>query len=271
VVAIAPHWLPLCPRPTPALHLFAVGHGQSCLVQHADHATAIDCGSLNAPFVAAERMARALGRRRLDVLVLTHGDHDHHNGVDDLLARVAIGSAIGPRSLASSPVAALLREHGTALRLLAPGERCTPAPHVTVWAPDLPATAGDNDQSLWVSTTVAGTRVLLPGDAQELGVAAALANDFATPHDLLVLPHHGRPNAAAPALLRAVQPRACFASASAADGDTTLGAIACGYGAELWVTGQHGSLRLAGADRRVFAELPGRPLAAPPRPLTIDR
>ncbi len=270
VVMILPHWLPLSPRPTPALHLFAVGHGQACLVQHGDHATAIDCGSLHAPFVAAERLAEALSRRRLDLLVVTHGDHDHHNGVEGLLARVAIGSAIGPRSLADSPVVDLLRAHGVAVHLLAPGERCTPAPHLVLWAPDLPATATDNDQSLWVSATVAATRVLLPGDAQELGVAAALASNFAAPHDVLVLPHHGRPNAAAPALLRAVRPRACFASAPAADGDTTLGAIARGFGAELWVTGQHGSLRLGGDGPLVFAESPGRPLAAPPRRPPLD-
>jgi competence protein ComEC len=44
-------------------------------------------------------------------------------------------------------------------------------PHLHLAAPSLPEGASDNDQSLWVSVSVDGTRVLLTGDAEELGVA----------------------------------------------------------------------------------------------------
>ena len=81
---------------------------------------------------------------------------------------------------------------------------------------------------------------------------------------MLVLPHHGRANANARALLLCVQPRACLASAACGDGETALGPLVRHAGAELWVTGMHGSLALAGPGARIAGDQPGRPLA--PRP-----
>jgi beta-lactamase superfamily II metal-dependent hydrolase len=73
-----------------------------------------------------------------------------------------------------------------------------------------------------------------------------LAHGFAAPHDVLVLPHHGRANLLGPRLLQRVRPVAALASAATADGDTALGAIARRCGAELWLTGHHGHLTLDG-------------------------
>jgi hypothetical protein len=80
---------------------------------------------------------------------------------------------------------------------------------------------------------------------------------------VLVLPHHGRANANAPALLARVRPRACLASAAAADGDTRLGPLVRIFGAELWTTGVHGTITLAGEPPRCTGEVPGRPLPIP--------
>ncbi|MBL8754905.1 MAG: hypothetical protein JNK15_16490, partial [Planctomycetes bacterium] len=102
--------------------------------------------------------------------------------------------------------------------------------------------------------------VLSTGDAQELGVAAALQHGIARPSDVLVLPHHGRANANAPALLQRVRPRACLASAPAGDGDTDLGELVRRSGAELWSTGRHGTLTLLGDPARVHGGAGARPL-----------
>lgn len=265
LLLVLPHFVPLPLRETDGLRLFAVGHGQACLVTTAaGHHCAIDCGSMQLPFLAAERLAAALPRRTLDLLVVTHADQDHHNGIPFLLARTRVLRAIVPAALATHPLVEALRGHGAAITLLAPGERTTPAPHLVVSAPPLPAGASSNDQSLWASVTVGATRVLLTGDAEESGVAAAIAGGIAAPHDVLVLPHHGRANANARALLLCVQPRACLASAACGDGETALGPLVRHAGAELWVTGMHGSLALAGPGARIAGDQPGRPLA--PRP-----
>ena len=265
LVLVLPHFLPLGAPAADRCVLLAIGHGQACFLGHRDgHQAAIDCGSLQLPFAAADQLVRTLPRRHLDLLVVTHADHDHHNGVPALLQKVPIRRAILPQALANTPLVASLQEHGTEVVILAPGERTLPAPHLCVHAPMLPTDASDNDQSLWVSAQLGELRLLTTGDAQELGTAAAIAAGVATPHDELVLPHHGRANANAPLLLARVRPRACLASAASADGDTALGALARRFGAELWVTGRHGALTLTAAPPQLSGD-------ANPRPLPADR
>jgi len=250
VVMSLPHFVALQPPESPRLCLFAIGHGQAALVQDAaGHQFAIDCGSLQQPLRTARRFAQTLTRRNLDVLVITHADQDHHNGVLALLQLLPVRLAILPTALQGSSVAQALAEHGTKLHWLAPGARCAPFTTLRVFAPDLPAAAPDNDQSLWVQVRIGKTRALLTGDAEEVGTKAAIVQGLALPSDLLVLPHHGRPNALGPLLLRTVRPTVCFASADTGDGETVLGRLARGFGCDPWVTGQHGDLELLGGDQ----------------------
>lgn len=256
-----PYFLPFCRHEVDRCELLAIGHGQACLLATCSgHQTAIDCGSLQHPFAAADRLVARLHRRELDLLVVTHADHDHHNGIPALLQRVPITRAILPTALAATSLPELLRQHGTQVQLLAPGERCTPAVHLVVTAPALPPTASDNDQSLWVSARLGDVSLLATGDAQELGTAAALASGIATPHTVLVLPHHGRRNANAPLLLARVRPRACLASAASDDGETALGPLVRRFGAELWVTGVHGDVQVTTSPAAIVGSHPQRPL-----------
>lgn len=258
----APHFVPLQP-PSPArVCLFAIGHGQAALVQTANGLQgAIDCGSLQQPLRTARRFVQTLTHRRLDLLVVTHADQDHHNGVPALVRQLPIARAVLPTALRGAPVACALQEAGTEVQFLAPGERCAPAAGFRVAAPWLPPGASDNDQSLWVHVDLGTTTALLTGDAEVLGVAAALAQDLAPPSDLLVLPHHGRPNPLAHLLLQRVRPQVCFASAATGDGDTAQGAVVRGSGSDLWVTGRHGDLELlAGPPPCVRSSVPSRPL-----------
>jgi competence protein ComEC len=261
----APHFLPFGVVATDRLQLFAVGHGQASLVTtSAGHLTAIDCGSLQRPFLAAERLLAALPSPRLDLLIVTHADVDHHNAVPHLVERVPIRAALLPQALATSALAEQLRAAGTRITILDPGQAARPAPHLAVHAPALPVGASDNDQSLWVSAAIGSTPLLMTGDAQELGVAAAIAAGVTTPHELLVLPHHGRPNRNALALLQRVRPRACLGSAASQDGDTALGPLVRRFGALLLVTGQDGTLTFDAAGQRLDGDAAGRPLRRGP-------
>jgi competence protein ComEC len=270
VTLIAPWFVPLHARTAPRLHLFAIGHGQACLYTDGGHSTVIDCGSVQSPTLAAREVLRALTRRHIDLLVCSHGDADHRNGVAALLRAVPIDSAVLPDTLLDSDLASLLQEYGTRLQFVAPGQHAEPIDGLRVAAPDLPPGASDNDRSLWTRFRVGTTSVLLTGDAEALGTAAAIAQGLAQPSDVLLLPHHGRRNAAAAYLLQHVRPRVCIASAASADGDTAQGGIARAFGADLWVTGQHGTIELIGGDPpRVRASRDGRPLPArsdSPRP-----
>ncbi len=243
--AMLPWFLPPLGAAPPRFFLFAVGHGQAALLIDPDgHQTVIDCGSLQQSALAARRVLARLERRRIDLLVVTHADTDHHDGVPWLLQRVPITNALLPRALASSHLASTLHAHGAGITFLGPGEHSKPAPHVVAAVPVVPEGSGDNDRSAWVEARLGTATILCAGDAEATGTLAALAQDLVRPADVLVLPHHGRPNAAAANLLRQVRPRTALASADGADGDTALGGIARSFGADVFVTGSDGTIEL---------------------------
>jgi len=243
--AMLPWFLPPLGTATPRFFLFAVGHGQAALLIGAGgHQTVIDCGSLQHAALAARRVLARLERRRIDLLVVTHADTDHHDGVPWLLQRIPITNALLPRALASSSLADALRDHGTEVAFVGPGEHARPASHVVAAVPVVPEGASDNDHSAWVEARLGSATILCAGDAEATGTLAALAQDLVRPADVLVLPHHGRPNTAAANLLGVVRPRAALASADGADGDTALGGLARAFGADVFVTGTDGTIEL---------------------------
>lgn len=261
IAAAALWFVPLQPAERPGFRLLAVGHGQAALATTAaGQRIAIDCGSQQHALVAARALVAALPRRQLDVLVVTHADADHANGIEALLERVRVRAAIVPPELVTSAAGVALRRHGAELLVAEPGTRLRPLADLNVFAPALPPDSSANDRSLWVSLRAGDVSVLLCGDAEAAGVAAALADGFAAPCDVLVLPHHGRANANASPLLLRTRPRACLVSASAADGETALGPLARAAGAELWVTGWHGHLTVDGAATTIAGSLGPRRL-----------
>ncbi|MGE3174838.1 MAG: ComEC/Rec2 family competence protein [Planctomycetota bacterium] len=265
MLSALPHWAPAPPSP-PSLRLFAVGHGQACLCTLPSGRTAlIDCGSQQHATLPARKVEAALHRRRIDLLVLTHADRDHTGAVLELLRRVPVRRAVLPEALRGSPVEVALRQHGVDTTLLSPGAAIAPLPALRVAAPVLPPApdggpASDNDRSLWVRIELGATSVLLTGDAEEAGVRAALAQGLAPPSDVLVLPHHGRPNAEALRLLDAVAPCCCLCSNLHGDGRSALGELATRLGVPTFATGLSGDLLLrVGAAPQVELEL-GWPL-----------
>lgn len=264
-ITIVPHFLPLRRAAPPSFRLFAVGHGQAALATTDDgHQTLIDCGSLQHPALATRRVIASLGRRRIDLLIVTHADQDHHDGIPALARLVPIARAILPRTLADTPLADQLARNGATLQFLGPGDRVEPTPHVHAAAPGVPPGTSDNDASIWVRLELGGTTVLLTGDAEAFGTTTAIAQRLAPPSDVLVLPHHGRANAAAGPLLRHVRPLVALASADAEDGLTALGPLARAWGADVWATGLHGTIELIGDHApRVSGSVGARPLAPP--------
>lgn len=209
---IAPHFVTWPRDAAPGLHLLAVGHGQAALLRMPDGRTAaIDCGSLQSARRAADALADALAPdRRLDLLVLSHGDADHTQGVAPLLRRVRIGAAVLPSDLLDSAVAHDLRAAEVPIHGVAAGQHLEPWSGLVLSRPPCAARAASNDGGLFTWADLGTFRVVLPGDAGAEPVrahAAALRRA-----EVLVLPHHGRPHEAIDALLDAVQPRLALVS-----------------------------------------------------------
>lgn len=210
-----PSLIPLGPPNGERFDLLPVGHGQAALfVDSNDHRVLVDCGSLMDGSRASRRVLDGLppGPRRIDLLVLTHEDGDHWNGVPDLLQSVHIARAWiaeGARDLA---VVEALRAHGAELTFVRAGERLETFEHFVVVAPDVEQGASANDRSLWLRYD-GSFSALLPADAETDAIRRMLGDEIVRGTDVLVLPHHGRGSSEDFAALRiATAPRRVFIS-----------------------------------------------------------
>lgn len=261
VIASLPHFVGPVAEETPRLTLCDVGHGQCAVARLPDGQVAVvDCGNLLDHRRAARAAVQALGStRRVDLLVVSHGDADHTGGIPSLARRVRIGRALLPHELEGSLLARELTARGTALTFARPGTTLRPFAGLTVHAPAVDRRAPRNERSLWTVVDAGGTRVIVPGDAEERGIRAALRDFLEERCDVLVLPHHGRgPPTSASRLLAKLAPRACLVSTGPGV-DPPLVAIARAHGAAVLSTADHGRLvvRLDGSGA-VDAERPAR-------------
>ncbi|MCW8126025.1 DNA internalization-related competence protein ComEC/Rec2 [Microbulbifer halophilus] len=188
-----------------------VGQGLAVTVRSPEQRLVYDAGPLSAsgwsagsqivtPYLLGE------GERRLDRLVLSHGDSDHAGGLRGLSESLEIGQLHAPGQLAG--------------RL--GGERCRAGPPRRVgdlriqwlWPQSLRVSGEENDHSCVVLLQWRHVRILLAGDISR-SVERELASRFAgmEPVDLLVAPHHGSRSSSSPALIDWAKPRRVVFSA----------------------------------------------------------
>ncbi|GIW73455.1 MAG: DNA internalization-related competence protein ComEC/Rec2 [Planctomycetota bacterium] len=239
--------VPPGPEPVPAgsmrLTVLDLGHGAAAVLETPGGVALFDCGSRRLRpgerYIVPALWAR--GHRRVDHLFLSHADHDHTSGLQELLARMELGRVyVGAgfaRARSGRRLLAQLAAAGVPVRTLRPGERVglgggvlaevlAPPAGLPVPAPaqallSAPAAgsplAGQNDASLVVRVVGPGGRVLLPGDIEEGGTARLLELAAADPGrlqaEVLLVPHHGGPNRLSGALARAVRPQLVLVSA----------------------------------------------------------
>jgi len=236
-------WLPLLwpQRGLPApgsveLMVLDVGQGLSVLVRTARHTLLYDMGAAHAGgFDAGAQVVvpalRALGVRRLDGAVVSHGDNDHAGGFAGV-ARVFPPEwmAMPPGMAASSghvePSHARLlpgaAEHGLALQTPAARvRRCIAGQHWTWDGVDFrflhPARFFpylDNESSCVLRVEAHGHVALLPGDIGEV-VERMLVHEKAwlLEADVVLVPHHGSGSGSEPGFVVATGARWALVSA----------------------------------------------------------
>jgi competence protein ComEC len=178
-----------------------VGQGLAVLVRTEHHALVYDAGArFPSDFDLGEAAVlptmRALGIRRLDLLVASHADNDHAGGIPAVAAEYP-----GAERYAGEPD-----------RMTLPMEPCAPG---QAWSWDgvtvsvLPSgrVGGPaNDRSCVLLVEGSGGRALLTGDITsrvEPAVAAAIPPG---PPLVLSVPHHGSRTSSSPAFLAGTQP-----------------------------------------------------------------
>lgn len=230
------------PAPPPAggfrVTLLDVGQGLAAVVRTSEHALLFDAGPrYRTGFDTGEAIVvpylRSRGIRRLDKLVLSHGDIDHRGGVDAVRETIPVDTTLGVDQTKPCRAGQRWRWDGVEFRVL---------------HPDGPRWRG-NDASCVLRVSGRGGSVLLTGDI-EAAAERHLAAEYGGVLDsgVLIVPHHGSASSSTAAFLDAVNPEYALVPAGWRN---RWGFPASGVrsrlraaGAEMFVSGRSGALQV---------------------------
>lgn len=195
------------PPSEPTVSFLDVGQGDATLLQDAGVSVLVDTGPPDGPIV--ERL-RAAGVRRLDLLVLTHGEADHAGAAGRVLRAVPVGAvldgtATAPAGDQPAIEAAIAGSGAQRLRPVAGQRLRVGALDLRVlWPPEQPAPPGapPNDRAVVLLVRRGSVSMLLPADA-ESPVTAPLDLPAV---DVLKVAHHGSADPGLPRLLERLRP-----------------------------------------------------------------
>jgi competence protein ComEC len=223
VLALAPPPA-LAPAP-PRLVFLDVGQGDAAVAQSDEAAVLIDGGTaipggIDLGARAVVPALAALGIRRLDLVIVTHADLDHHGGIPAVLRELPVAEIWVPHGAragkAFDAMLAVARAREVPVRERGAGSPAVDFGSLRVmplWPPPGAAPASHNDRSLVVRIDVAGRRALLPGDLSTSAEAALLASGADLRADVLKLAHHGSRTSSSEAFLAVVDASVAVASA----------------------------------------------------------
>lgn len=196
-----------------------VGQGSSTALVSGGQTALVDCGgdgARSAGDAAADYFA-AMGRTRLDVLVLTHFDADHVNGVEQLLYRMKVDKIAIPGGAGAGNTAHLLklaRAEGAQVIVVDETAELALGDAVLTLFPPLGGGAS-NESGLFALCSHGDFDVLVTGDADAF-VEKMLVKYCPIPDiEVLVAGHHGSKNSSCGEFLRATAPEIAVISAGA--------------------------------------------------------
>jgi competence protein ComEC len=198
----------------------SVGHGNCILTRFPDGRSLLfDAGSSGRADDIAERVIVpalwALGVRRLDLLVLSHGDADHYNGAEDLARRMRVGGVAvtnyfdekpGPKRLIED-----LSNAGIPVTRFSAGDHVAGfagAEIAALWPPaSIPKVKWtENELCAVVRVRTPEGVVLLTGDFGHGSAGLLIRRNPDLAAEVFQVPHHGHSDPDAAQLAEAVRP-----------------------------------------------------------------
>ena len=198
----------------------SVGHGNCILTRFPDGRSLLfDAGSAGRADDIAERVIVpalwSLGVRRLDLLVLSHGDADHYNGAEELARRMRVGGVAVTNYFDGRPGSKRLIEHLSDAHIpvarFSAGDRAAgfaDAEVAVLWPPpSVPKLKWtDNELCAVVRIRTPEGVVLLTGDFGHGSAGPLLRQNPDLAADVLQVPHHGHADPDAAQLAEALRP-----------------------------------------------------------------
>ena len=188
-----------------------VGQGAAIALTSGGQHVLVDCGGNggeSAGDTAAQHFA-SFGVRRLDLLVLTHFDQDHCNGLEELLARMEVEEVALPRAEAGRErmvqVERLVTESGARIRWVTEIQELTVGETALTLYPPL-GRGTTNEEGLFVGASAQNFDLLITGDADTLVEGMLVRYYPVSDLELLVVGHHGSADSTGAVLLQALRP-----------------------------------------------------------------
>jgi competence protein ComEC len=186
-----------------------VGQGDAILIRApGGYQILVDGGPSPAALLSELGEVLPFWDRTLDMVILTHPDGDHMNGLIELLGRYRVhsvldlgeGPAVWEDVVAQSGARRVVAAHGTQIRA---GKLVLAVLH-----PHSPPSWSDsrNDDSLVLRLDYGERSFLLTADAGSATEAAMMASGAPLDADVLKVGHHGSDGGTGEAFLRAVSP-----------------------------------------------------------------
>ena len=232
-----------------------VGQGASTLFLSGRSAVLVDCGGDgqdSAGDTAADHLA-AMGRTELDLLVLTHMDDDHFNGVAQLLYRLDVKRIAAPDVERVEELRELALREGAELILITEEQKISfGRAELTLYPPLGQGTS--NEEGLFALCSSGEFDALITGDADDF-VEQLLVKYYDLPDiELLMAGHHGSKYSTSEELLEALRPELAVISVGynsyGHPGEETLARLEAS-GAKIYRTDEKGTVTIGVKDGRI--------------------
>ncbi len=269
VVIAAAIWLGGRGLPDRRLHVYFldVGQGDATLVRTPDgRQILIDGGPFPEALLDELGDLMPLWDRSLDLVILTHPDGDHMNGLLTLPDRYAIRQAADAAGQDAATEWTMMLANATVPHTsLAPGTvlRAGNVRLEVLGAPGAPDKTqnSDNRGSLVLRLDYGATSLLLMGDAPQEAEQALLAAGAPLDADILKVGHHGSRSSTSPAFVAAVSPRVAVIQVGAENkyGHPDPAVLDRLRGVEVLRTDQNGRIEVMSDGERLWLRSQIRP------------